>query len=289
MLLDGRALAQQVAYELAPRIAAAQKQLGRTVGLGVILVGDSPASAIYVRNKQRAAARSGIMSRVVHLPATIDQATLQAAIATFNTSDDIDAFLLQLPIPPHLDAQAAVRCIDPKKDADGLHPSNVAALVLGEPALSPCTPAGCLRLIAAANTPLRGAHAVVVGRSSIVGRPMAQMLMAQDATVTVCHAHTKDLMAHTRMADVLVVAAGVPHLITADHVARGATIIDVGINRHIDTAGVATLLGDVDTNAVRSQVHAITPVPGGVGPMTIAMLLSNAVQAAEMAALSHRS
>lgn len=284
-MLDGRALSAQMMAALAPTIQGLQLQLGRPVGLGVILVGDDGPSAVYVRNKERAARRAGIASRVVRLPATCTQEALMAAIASCNADPAIDAFLLQLPIPKHLSAREALGAIDPRKDADGLHPLNVAALVGGAPTLRPCTPAGCMHLIAQALPSVVGCHAVVVGRSAIVGRPMAQMLLDADATVTLCHQATRDLASHTRMADVLVVAVGQPGLLGHGHIRPGAVVIDVGINRVADGAGGTCLVGDVDPATGQELARAITPVPGGVGPMTITMLLHNAVQAAQACAL----
>lgn len=281
LILDGRRLAKQLRAELAPEVARLVQSRGRPPGLGVVLVGDDGPSAIYVRSKVRAAQALGMISKVVPLPAQASQQALHEAITQLNDDAAIDAFLVQLPLPAHLDAQAALARIAPHKDADALHP---ARGLVGGDGLLPCTPAGCLRLIAETGIPLQGAHAVVVGRSQIVGRPMAQLLLAHNATVTICHRHTVNLSQHTRMADVLVVAAGVPHLIGAADVKPQAVVIDVGIHRRLGPKGAVSLIGDVDTEAVRQVARAITPVPGGVGPMTIAMLLHNAVRAADISA-----
>jgi methylenetetrahydrofolate dehydrogenase (NADP+)/methenyltetrahydrofolate cyclohydrolase len=281
-ILDGRRLAQALRDELVPEVARIARRRGRPPGLGVVLVGDDGPSAIYVRNKVRAAQKLGMTSRVVPLPSGASQQELHAAIEALNADPSIDAFLVQLPLPAHLEPHTALARILPHKDADALHPARGLVGDIGGDGLLPCTPAGCLRLIAETGIELTGAHAVVVGRSQIVGRPMAQLLLAHNATVTVCHRHTQNLRQHTRMADVLVVAAGVPHLIGADDVKPQAVVIDVGIHRREDAAHNVTLIGDVDTEAVRHVARAITPVPGGVGPMTIAMLLHNAVRAADL-------
>ena len=273
-------MADKVRAQLLPHIADVVSRRGRPPGLGVVLVGEDGPSVLYVRNKIRTATALGLVSRVVRLAHETTQAELLAAIDALNADTTIDAFLLQLPLPAHLDAQQALGRIAPAKDADALHP----ALSMGGPgqvdALWPCTPAGCLRLIQEVQQDLTGCHAVVVGRSRIVGRPMAELLLAHNCTVTICHRHTKDLPRHTRMADVLVVAAGVPHLVGGADIARGAVVIDVGIHRVATAEGKSKLIGDVDTQAALQVARAVTPVPGGVGPMTIAMLMHNAVRAA---------
>ena len=277
-LLNGRLLADKVRAQLLPPIADVVARRGRPPGLGVVLVGEDGPSVLYVRNKIRTATALGLVSRVVRLPQDIGQDALLAAIDALNADGAIDAFLLQLPLPKHLDAQQALARIAPHKDADALRP--VAALGRDPDALVPCTPAGCLRLIEEVQPSLTGCHAVVVGRSQIVGQPMAQLLLARDCTVTICHRHTRDLPKHTRMADILVVAAGVPHLIGGADIQPGAVVIDVGIHRVEGPGGKNRLIGDVDTEAALQVARAITPVPGGVGPMTIAMLMHNAVRAA---------
>lgn len=296
-LLDGRALAAKCRALLEPRVREVQRALGRPPGLGVIVVGDHGPSAIYVRNKARAAAKLGMHSAIVRLPENTSQQALEAAIDGCNQDAALDAFLLQLPLPKGLDGQAALARIAPQKDGDGLGPGQAQLLASGlvtsdsaprAPLLSPCTPAGCLALIDQVLPTLRGAHAVVVGRSNIVGRPMAQLLLGRDATVTVCHSRTSNLRQHTQAADVLVVAAGVPHLIAGDDIKRHAVVIDVGIHRQAQPDGTVRLIGDVDTAQAMAAAGAITPVPGGVGPMTIAMLLDNAVRAAEFTANMQR-
>ena len=282
-LMDGRALAEAWRAALVPRVQAVRARLGRPPGLGVILVGEDPASALYVRNKVRAAHKVGLHSQVMRLPDTARMADVAAAVAAFNADGAIDAFLLQLPLPAHLDADALMRAIDPRKDADGLHPHNVAALVGGRVAPRPCTPLGCLALLDAAGVALEGAHAVVVGRSAIVGKPLALLLSARNATVTLCHQKTRDLAQHVGQADVLVVAVGRPELVDGAWIKPGAAVVDVGINRVTRPDGTHALCGDVAFAAAQRRAGWITPVPGGVGPMTIAMLLENAVAAAEAA------
>jgi methylenetetrahydrofolate dehydrogenase (NADP+)/methenyltetrahydrofolate cyclohydrolase len=276
--LDGRALAEGLRHGQRERAQALAAALGRPLKLGMVLVGDHGPSAIYVRNKVRAAEAIGMQSRVIRLPLEVSQAALLAAVAALNADPSLDAFLVQLPLPPHLDEAAVVAAIAPQKDADGLHPHNVGALVAGRPGMRPCTPAGCVALLDSVDVPIAGAHAVVVGRSAIVGKPMALMLLARHATVTLCHAQTRDLPAHVGRADIVVAAVGRPHLIAGSWIKAGAAVIDVGINR-VD----GSLVGDVDYAAAVARAAYITPVPGGVGPMTVAMLLHNTLQAAEAA------
>lgn len=282
-MLDGRALAATRRAALMPRVAQVCARLGRPPGLGVVLVGEHAASQLYVRNKVRAAERAGLVSQVHRLAGNVDQASLHRTIAACNDAAALDAFLVQLPLPPHLDAAAALVRVAPAKDADGLHPHNVGALMTGRTAPRPCTPQGVMALLAEAQVALAGAEAVVVGRSAIVGRPTAELLSAADATVTLCHAKTRDLAAHVGRADVLVVAAGQPNLVPGAWLKRGAVVIDVGINR-VTTPDGDALCGDVHFASAVGCAGAITPVPGGVGPMTIAMLLENAVAAAERTA-----
>lgn len=274
--LDGRALADSLQAVQRARAAALCTQLGRQTALGVILVGDDGPSSIYVRNKARAAGRIGMASQVVRLPADVSMPVLLAQVAAFNADPHLDAFLVQLPLPPHLDARLVTQAIDPHKDADGLHPINVGALVTGAAGPRPCTPAGCLALLDHAQVPLAGAHAVVIGRSAIVGKPMALMLLARHATVTMCHAQTKDLSAHVGRADVVVAAVGRPDLVRGAWLKPGSAVIDVGINR-VDGA----LVGDVAFAEAQARAAWVTPVPGGVGPMTVAMLLRNTLDAAD--------
>jgi methylenetetrahydrofolate dehydrogenase (NADP+)/methenyltetrahydrofolate cyclohydrolase len=273
LILDGKLVATQVKKE----VAAAVSDLGYTPGLATVLVGDDPASHSYVRGKRRDAVQVGIHSIHHELPVSISQQELTALVEELNADPEVDGILVQLPLPEGLDSEAIVQRIDPAKDVDGLHPFNLGLLVLGRPGPRPCTPRGVLRILDHYGIPTSGARAVVVGRSFLVGRPMALMLSERgaDATVTVAHSRTADLAALTREADILVAATGTPRLIGADQVKPGATVIDVGITRTEDG-----LVGDVDFEAVREVAGAVTPVPGGVGPMTRAMLLVNTVEAA---------
>jgi methylenetetrahydrofolate dehydrogenase (NADP+)/methenyltetrahydrofolate cyclohydrolase len=252
-----------------------------TPTLGVVLVGDDPASQIYVRNKKRAADAVGIASRDCLYPQGIDQRELGELLRALSADPAIHGILLQLPLPQGLDETVALSAIAPEKDADGLHPTNLGRLLAGEPGVVPCTPAGCLEILDHYGAKLEGAEAVVVGRSRLVGKPLAQLLLARHATVTMCHTRTRDLAGHTRRADVLCVAAGRPRMITGDMVKEGAWVIDVGVNR-LDTGKV---VGDVDFDSVQPRAGAITPVPGGVGLLTVAMLLRNTLAAAERQAV----
>ena len=276
-LIDGKALAAQVRADVASR-AAALAAGGRRPALAVILVGDDAASQVYVRNKVAACEQAGIRSiHEVH-PATLDEAALLARIEALNRDPAVHGILVQLPLPRHIDAQRVIEAISPRKDVDGFHVASAGALLVGRDGFRPCTPLGCMRMLAHIGLrDLRGRHAVVVGRSNIVGKPLALMLLAADATVTIAHSGTPDLAATCRRADVLVGAVGRPRLITGDMVKPGAVVLDVGINRLAD----GTLCGDVDFDSVAPVASWITPVPGGVGPMTIAMLLANTVQACE--------
>lgn len=271
-IIDGKA----IAATLRETIAAGVASLGYQPGLVVVLVGDDPASAVYVRNKDRAAHAAGFESRTIRLAATTSEAELLDVIARLNDDPATDGILVQLPLPRHISTAAIIRAIDPAKDVDGFHPENVAALALGAPRLVPCTPRGVMRLLDAAGIPVAGRRAVVLGRSNIVGRPMAALLLAADATVTIAHSRTTDLADECRRADILVAAVGRAEMVRADWIGAGATVIDVGINR----TAAGTLVGDVDYPAARDIAGAITPVPGGVGPMTIACLLENTLQAA---------
>lgn len=283
--IDGTAVAAKVIDEIKVRVATLAAR-GVTPGLAVVLVGDNPASRAYVRSKDKKAAELGLFSLKKELPATTSQDELLRLVAELNADPRIHGILVQSPPPPHIDESAVVRAIDPRKDVDGFHPENVAKLALEDPTgFVPCTPLGCLRLLEAAGIATAGKHAVVVGRSMIVGKPMALLLMRRgtDATVTIAHSRTRDLPAITRQADILVAALGKPLFLTAEHVREGAVVIDVGINRIADSAHPKgyRLVGDVDFESVAPRCAAITPVPGGVGPMTIAMLMQNCVQAAE--------
>jgi methylenetetrahydrofolate dehydrogenase (NADP+) / methenyltetrahydrofolate cyclohydrolase len=277
-LLDGKALATRMQTDLAAQVQALQTQVGRPPGLAVLMVGDNPASAAYVRNKEQACAKVGIASFGTHFPAETTQAELEQTIQALNQDDRVDGILVQLPLPNHLDSVALLNQITPEKDADGLHPANLGRLVRGEPGLRSCTPAGVMELLKAYAIELKGKQAVVMGRSILVGKPLALMLLAEDATVTIAHSRSHDLPAIARAADILVAAVGRPHLITADMVKPGAVVIDVGINRVIDPAtGKGRLVGDVEFEGAQAVAEWITPVPGGVGPMTVTMLLHNTV------------
>lgn len=277
-LLDGKATALSIRQELAAEVAELSKTIGRPPHLAVVLVGDDPASQIYVRNKEKACAETGITSTAHRVSADITQGELQALVCGLNNDPDIDGILVQAPLPRHLDLLAIQARIEPEKDVDGFHPMNVGKLVIGLPCLEPCTPAGVMRILKHYGISCQGKKAVVIGRSNIVGKPMAVMLSRADpmanATVTICHSRTPDLAAECRTADILVAAIGRPKFVTRDMVKPGAVVVDVGINRT-----EAGLCGDVDFENVKDLASAITPVPGGIGPMTIAMLLSNTVQA----------
>ncbi len=271
-IIDGKAVAATLRAELAARVAT----LAFQPGLTVILVGDDPASAVYVRSKDRAAKEAGILAQTIRMPAETAQATLLAEIARLNADPEVDGILVQLPLPGHIDAQAVIAAIDPGKDVDGFHPVNVGALAGGQPGLVPCTPAGVMKLLRHAGATLTGARALVLGRSAIVGRPVAALLLAADATVTIAHSRTRDLAAECRRADILIAAVGRAEMVRGDWIKEGATVIDVGINRLPD----GRLVGDVAYAECAERAGAITPVPGGVGPMTIACLLENTVEAA---------
>ena len=275
LLLDGRALASRLEAQLAELIKAGVAQAGRPPGLAVLRVGDDPASGVYVANKEKACGRIGALSFGAHLPADTPQAQLEAELRRLNADPAVDGILVQLPVPQGLDDRALLLALDPNKDADGLHPLNLGRLVRGEAAPRSCTPAGVMALLKNAEIPLNGTRAVVVGRSILVGQPMALMLQQADATVTVAHSRTKDLVALTRQAELLVVAAGRPGLIGAEHVSPGTVVVDVGIHRRPEGG----LCGDVRFAEVEPLAQAITPVPGGVGPMTVTMLLLNTVRA----------
>ena len=284
-ILDGTALAADVRADVARGVAAFRARTGRAPGLRVVLVGEHPASQSYVRGKERAAKEAGIDAETLLHPESISQADLLALVDALNRDEAVDGILVQLPLPPHVDTPAVVRAVDPAKDVDGFHPVNVGRLWLGEAALAPCTPAGIVEMLRRSGIETAGAHAVVVGRSDIVGKPMAGLLLGKglDATVTVCHSRTRDLPALTRQADILVAAIGRARFVTADMVRPGAVVVDVGINRVDDASRERgyRLVGDVDFDGVEPVAGALTPVPGGVGPMTIATLLANTLKAAE--------
>jgi len=271
-ILDGKALGARLRAGLAARIAT----LPFKPGLRVVRVGEDPASGVYVRNKDRAAAEAGFDSATIHLPETTTEADLLAEIARLNADPAVDGILVQLPLPAHIRAEAAIAAVDPRKDVDGFHPLNAGRLAAGEPGLVPCTPRGVMHLLAEAGVALRGARALVLGRSQIVGRPMAQLLLGADCTVTIAHSRTRDLPAECRRAEILVAAAGRAEMVRGDWIAPGAVVIDVGINRLPD----GKLVGDVAYAEAVGHAGAITPVPGGVGPMTIACLLENTLEAA---------
>jgi methylenetetrahydrofolate dehydrogenase (NADP+)/methenyltetrahydrofolate cyclohydrolase len=275
-LIDGKSLAAEVRSSLKDSVAALANR-GVRPGLAALLVGDDPASRVYVRNKARACEETGVRSEVHALPADASEAAVLAQIGRLNEDPAVHGIIVQLPLPAHLDENRLLAAVAPAKDVDGFHAANLGALVRGETGFVPSTPAGVMRMLAHAATPLAGRQAVVVGRSTIVGKPLALLLLQKDATVTICHSKTADLAAVTRQADVLVAAVGRPKLVTAGMVKPGACVIDVGINRLAD----GSLAGDVDFAAVREVAGSITPVPGGVGPMTVAMLMVNTVLAAE--------
>jgi methylenetetrahydrofolate dehydrogenase (NADP+)/methenyltetrahydrofolate cyclohydrolase len=272
-LIDGKALGARVREEVAASVA----EHGH-VGLATVLVGDDPASHIYIDLKQKAAQEAGMEARDLKLPADTSEDELLATIAELNADDDVHGLLVQLPLPDHIDENRVIEAIDPAKDVDGIHPVNAGRLYLGRPTLVPGTPLGIMRMLDEYEIPLEGAQAVVIGRSAIVGKPMAHLLLQRNATVTICHSRTRDLERHTLDADVLVAAVGRAHLVSPDMVKVGATVIDVGMNRNEESR---KLLGDVDPGAMERAAY-MTPVPGGVGPMTIAMVLQNAVTAARL-------
>lgn len=271
-ILDGKAIAARIRAGLAARVAA----LSFRPGLRVVRVGEDPASGVYVRNKDKAATAAGFDSATIHLPESTTEAELLATIAALNADPAVDGILVQLPLPAHIRTEAAIAAVDPAKDVDGFHPLNAGRLAAGQPSLVPCTPRGVMHILAESGVTLRGARAVVLGRSQIVGRPMAQLLLGADCTVTVAHSRTKDLAAECRRAEILVAAVGRPEMVRGDWIAPGAVVVDVGINRLPD----GRLVGDVAFAEAAAVAGAITPVPGGVGPMTIACLLENTLDAA---------
>lgn len=274
-IIDGKSIAKELRESLAPRVAALKEQ-GITPGLTVIVVGDDPASAIYVRNKERACVKLGMNSQVLRFPAETTQEEILNTVRLLNQDDSVHGILVQLPLPRHIDEQAVLRAIDPDKDVDGFHAMNAGRLMNGEPGFVACTPKGVMRLLEVSGVELDGKNAVVVGRSNIVGKPMALLLLQKNCTVTIAHSRTKDLAAVTRSADILVVAVGRAGFITGDMIKPGAAVMDVGINR-VD----GKVVGDVDFESAKEVASYITPVPGGVGAMTIAMLMENTVEAAE--------
>jgi methylenetetrahydrofolate dehydrogenase (NADP+)/methenyltetrahydrofolate cyclohydrolase len=278
-LIDGNALAKTIRAEVAGRTAAL-KARGVNPALSIILVGEDPASQVYTKHKVNDSAQTGLEATLETYPADMSEADLLARIRTLNDDPKVHGILVQLPLPRHMDSQKVIETISPAKDVDGFHVASAGALMTGAPGFWPCTPHGCMKMLESIGYDLRGKHAVVIGRSNIVGKPMAMMLLAKSATVTICHSATQDLGAITRQADVIVAAVGKLNLLTADMVKPGAVVIDVGMNRKED----GKLAGDVDFNGVKEVAGWITPVPGGVGPMTRAMLLANTLEAAERAA-----
>ena len=296
-VLSGKAIRDEVLAELAARVAKSARQ-GVVPGLAAVLVGENPASGIYVRNKVRACDRIGAFSETIRLPAETTTAQLLSEVDRLNHREEIDGILIQLPLPRHVDARRVLQAVEPEKDVDGFHPVNVGRLASGQPCLTPCTPLGLIEILKRSSIPIAGRRAVIVGRSNIVGKPAALLLLSEHATVTVCHSRTRDLPAVCRSADILVAAVGRPAMLTRDYIREGAVVLDVGINRLQDEALVTELLahapkrlerfrktgsalvGDVHPGHVREVASAYTPVPGGVGPLTIAMLMSNTLEAA---------
>lgn len=272
-IIDGKALAASIRQELSSEVSGMKTQ----PNLAVVIVGDDPASHVYVRFKEKAAAECGIKSTTDRLPADTSEAELIAKVEALNADDSVHGILVQLPVPEHIDTNKIINMILPEKDVDGFHVVNAGKLATGQDSLVACTPQGCLIMLQREHESLKGMHAVVIGKSNIVGRPMAQLLLNEGCTVTVCHSKTKDVAEECRRADIIVAAVGRPHMVKAEWIKAGATIIDVGINRLED----GSLVGDVDYDAAAKVAGAITPVPGGVGPMTIACLLSNTVKAAK--------
>ena len=276
-LIDGKAVSSKIRDEIAADAAAFEKNNGRKIGLAVVLVGENPASKVYVRNKILACEQTGIASFEYYLPETSTTEQVLEVVRALNADDKVDGLLVQLPLPKGIDEKRVLSEVSPKKDVDGFHAVNAGNLLLGNPCLSACTPTGIMELIKSTGESVEGKHAVVIGRSNIVGKPVVLMLLAANATVTVCHSKTKDLEKYTRDADILVVAIGVKEFVTGDMIKKGAIVIDVGMNR------ADKLYGDVHFESASAVAGYITPVPGGVGPMTITMLLSNTVKAAGFA------
>jgi methylenetetrahydrofolate dehydrogenase (NADP+)/methenyltetrahydrofolate cyclohydrolase len=277
-IIDGKAVAQKVKDEVRAGVAAFKAAHGRAPGLHVVLVGDDQASAVYVGNKEKAAAEVGLAGRVYRLPAATSEAELLKLVGELNRDDTVDGILVQFPVPPHISQTRVIETISPAKDVDGLHPQSAGALWSGADGLVSCTPSGCLRLLREAGVKLAGANAVVVGRSNLVGKPVAALLLAENATVTIAHSKTRDLAAVCRQADVLIAAVGREAVIKGDYIKPGAAVIDVGMNRN----AAGKLCGDVDFEAAEAVAGFITKVPGGVGPMTVACLLQNTLKAANL-------
>jgi len=281
-IIDGKALADKMRSELRIKAENFETKHGRKIGVAFVVVGDNPASEVYIRNKVRACAQTNVRSVVHRMSADTTEAQLVAKIRKLNTNSRVDGFLVQLPLPPHLDERKILSLIKPSKDIDGFHVANAGALMLGQSCLPACTPAACIELLKSTGVPLTGKHAVVVGRSNIVGKPVALMLLQENCTVTVCHSKTANLVEITRGADILVAAIGRREFITGDMIKPGAIVIDVGINRHEDK-----LYGDVHFESVSRVASHITPVPGGVGPMTVTMVIANAVRNTSEASIAN--
>ena len=276
-IIDGKALALRLREEIAQEVSALEKDTGIKPGLAAVLVGDDPASAVYVRNKKIACEKAGLYPQEHLLPVSTTQEALLALIHKLNADPKIHGILVQLPLPSHIESRLILQAVSPEKDADGFHPINVGRLVAGDPVFVPCTPKGVIHMIDSTGIDIAGKRAVVIGRSNIVGKPVAMLLLHRHATVTICHSRTKDLPAVVREADIVIAAIGKPLFVTPDMVKEGAVVIDVGINRLAD----GKLVGDVDFDRVKERAGWITPVPGGVGPMTIAMLLQNTLESAQ--------
>jgi methylenetetrahydrofolate dehydrogenase (NADP+) / methenyltetrahydrofolate cyclohydrolase len=278
-IIDGKAFAAELREKVADRVAALTAEHGIVPGLAVVLLGEDPASQVYVRSKGKMTVEVGMRSFEHRLAADTDEATLLGLIQDLNNDPEVHGILVQLPLPDHLDSDLVINAIDPAKDVDGFHISNAGRLATGQAAMVPCTPLGCLLMLRAHHGSLSGMEAVVIGRSNIVGKPMAQLLLGESCTVTVAHSRTRDLAAVVRRADIVVAAVGRPNMVQGDWIKPGATVIDVGINRIDAGEGKTRLVGDVDFDSAKAVAGAITPVPGGVGPMTIACLLANTVTA----------
>jgi methylenetetrahydrofolate dehydrogenase (NADP+)/methenyltetrahydrofolate cyclohydrolase len=279
-IIFGKAIAAKLCADVGIAVGGLKRDHDLTPGLAVVLVGEDPASEVYVRNKGRQTTATGMISFEIKVPATTSEADLLDVVRALNIRDDVDGILVQLPLPPHIDAGRIIEAIDPAKDVDGFHPINAGRLATGQPALVPCTPLGCVILAKSVHADLTGMDAVVIGRSNIVGKPVAQLLLAENCTVTIAHSRSRDLPAIVRRADLLIAAVGRPEFVRGDWIKPGATVIDVGINRVPREDGGHRLVGDVHFGEARRVAGAITPVPGGVGPMTIACLLRNTLAAA---------
>lgn len=277
-IIDGVAIGKELRSEIKERVGILEAS-GCKPGLAVILVGEDPASQTYVKNKEKSSLEAGMKSALIKLPAEVTEQELLAEVDKLNNDDSIHGILVQLPLPKHIDEDLVIKAIDPSKDVDGFHPENVGKMMIGQETFLPCTPHGIMEMLQRSGIEIAGKHAVIIGRSNIVGKPMGQLLLQKDATVTYCHSRTKDLPSFTRQADILIVAIGRAKFVTDEHIKDGAVVIDVGMNR--DENG--KLCGDVDFERAKKAASAITPVPGGVGPMTITMLLKNTLQSAEKA------